>query len=141
MANLTEAELDEMIRQARADEIERCAQLCTMRGDISRKSAAKLRKDGSYTTWAVWPPFKTATFVAPKWEQAAKDCESVAHAFDMLARGIRAGWDPRDLERERDQHLQIKFPCTRCTDPMDCGSWASCPHFGAWPSAKADDKR
>src|ERR1039457_3375714 len=73
MASLTEDELYAMERAHRADETERCAQLCTMRANISRASAAKLRRDGSYTVRCLWPLFQKRTHVAPKWENAARD--------------------------------------------------------------------
>lgn len=85
------------IEEAVRDETERCALLCEMRADISRASAAKIRKDGSYTTRAIWPPFKLMTYVMPKWERNALLFEDVARAFDVVAGGIRAGWDPRKV--------------------------------------------
>jgi hypothetical protein len=79
----------------RADEAERCALLVTMRADISRESAAKLRREGTYTGWF------GSSRVAPKWEKAAQDLELVAHAFDVVADCIRKGYDPRDLKKTR----------------------------------------
>lgn len=87
----------EAIRRAVDDERERCYLLCKMRGDISRASAAKLRKDGTFTTRSIWPPFKRVTCVFPKWEEAAHDLDLVAEAFYAVAKGIREGWDPRNI--------------------------------------------
>lgn len=130
MANLTEEELAEIVRRAVRDETERCALLVTTRGDISRRSAEKLRRDGTYSTWALWPLFKTVSYVAPKWAKQAEMFDLVGEAFDKVAECIRKGYDERKISR--DLNAGIKFPCTRCTEPMECGSWASCQHFGAW---------
>lgn len=134
MATLTEEELAQHTARAVRDEIERCALLVEMRADISRKSAAKLRKDGSYKTWSLWPPFKSVTLVAPKWERNASLFDDVARAFDVVAHGIRAGWDPRDLYKPSpDERIKPSFPCFNCPAPMDCGSWQCCERgHGDW---------
>jgi hypothetical protein len=98
--------LDTEIASARKDEIDRCAQLCGMRADISRASAAKLRKDGSYTVRCLWPFMAKRTLVAPKWEDAAQDMESVAHAFDVVADCIRRGYDPRKLKPDPTEQIE-----------------------------------
>jgi hypothetical protein len=117
-------------RAGRRDEIERCAMLCTMRGDISRETAKRLRAEGSYTTRAIWPPFKKSTHVHPKWEKNAEWFDLVAKAFDTLARGVRLGWDPRKLEPKTDEvvDLQVFIPCQHCIEPMDCASVQTCEH-------------
>lgn len=84
-------------REARRDETERCALLCEMRGAISRQSAARIRKEGTYTIRAIWPPFKKLERVAPKWERNASLLDDVAQAFDVVAKCIRLGYDPRLL--------------------------------------------
>lgn len=47
-----------------------------------RKSAQKVRDDGTFTVG--W--FKKRTFVAAKWEQAAKDTESAADGIKAIRR-------------------------------------------------------
>jgi len=108
-----EANAYSQLRDARADEVERCAQLVTMRANIARESAAKLRGQGVYTIRAIWPPFRKYMRVVPKWEKAAQDMEHVAHAFDVVADIIRKGYDPRTLKR-----------CSTCDG--SCGSPSSC---------------
>lgn len=85
---------DSIVEEAVTAERERCAKLCILRGDISRESAKRLREAGTYTTRAIWPPFKKMTFVAPKWEASAQNFEGVGAAFDMVAECIRKGYDP-----------------------------------------------
>lgn len=79
----------------RLDDTERCARLCQMRADISRASAAKIRRDGSYTVRCIWPLFQLRTLIAPRWERAAQDHDAVANAFEVVATCIRKGYDPR----------------------------------------------
>lgn len=154
MSDLSEDELHKMIDDAVRDNTERCALLCEMRADISRASAAKIRKDGSYTTRAIWPPFKRMTYVMPKWERQALLFDDVARAFNVVAGGIRAGWDPRKVapHERSDEKITIvetgvdgdptlrtidetkpTFPCFGCSTPMDCASWQCCERgHGDW---------
>jgi hypothetical protein len=130
MANLTEDELEVMERKARDDETERCAQLCTMRGDISRASAAKVRREGSISFYvrSIWPPFakRLVTHTNPKWESAARDLDEVGRAFDVVADCIRKGYDPRKLDPNEVVKINPWQPCAECSAPMDCGSWMAC---------------
>jgi hypothetical protein len=99
-------------KRVKAEETERCALLCEMRGDIARASASKLRTDGTFTSRSIWPPFKLGTFVMPKWERAARDMEQVGEAFDMVAHCIRKGYDPRDLQphEKSKEHMVVVRP-------------------------------
>lgn len=79
----------------RLDDTERCARLCQMRADISRASATKVRRAGTFTVRCLWPLFKKRDVVAPRWEAAAQDHDAVANAFEVVATCIRKGYDPR----------------------------------------------
>lgn len=97
MAKAREALAQSDIDEAVAVERERCAWLCEELAVRWERSAAKLRKDGSYDTRAIWPPGKRITCIKPRWKQAALDTEAAAHGLRTVARGIREGWD--DPER------------------------------------------
>lgn len=89
----------------RLDDTERCARLCQMRADISRASAAKVRRDGTFTVRMIWPPFKKREVVALKWEAAARDHDAVANAFEVVATCIRKGYDPRTPKIDPDERI------------------------------------
>lgn len=99
-----------LLDDAVTDEVERCALLVTMRANIARASGKRIRDKGTFTTRAIWPPFKKVVCVMPKWEQAARDMEAVARAFDEVAECIREGYDPRDLEPERSDPIPPPLP-------------------------------
>ena len=150
MADLSEDELYAMERAHRADETERCALLCEMRADISIVSADRVRKEGTFTARAIWPPFKKTTHVAPKWEYNAHLLEEVAKAFRVVANCIRKGYDPRELKRDPNEQIRVHaaptneaerldairaahglepdawVPCSSCIEPADCASWQAC---------------
>jgi hypothetical protein len=107
------------VQDAVADERERCALLCEARGDISRASAAKVRKDGLYPAW-----FGVRMYVHPKWEKAARDLDSIAEAFDVVADCIRKGYDVR---KEIDPRAQIKRPAVKPCDDCDFSTGYRCP--------------
>lgn len=79
-----------------ADEVQRerarCETICADLEARWRKSAARLRADG---TWNTGWPFNR-TFVAPKWEQAAKDTEAAADGLAAIRNLIASGARPFD---------------------------------------------
>lgn len=143
MSDLTENELIELVVDC---ERERCALLCEQLAAIHQKSADRIRKEGTYTGRSIWPPFKRVTHVAPAAERGAKQIEGSVRSLRVIAGCIRLRYDPHemlkpdDIERIRDYVSPIAAlnppriprdgipwkPCPRCTDPMDCGSWACC---------------
>lgn len=135
------------VAAARADEAERCALLNEMLAGMHERSAAKIRKDGSFTVRAVWPLLKKHTVVSQRWEQRARDVEAAAHSLRTVAKCIREGFDPRTLpDSDGDKppgacycdlddaacraagHYKpaIWSPCPVCSAPMDCASWKCC---------------
>ena len=76
------------ITEAIAHERARCDTICADLENRWRESAQKLRRDG---TWNTGWPFRR-TFIAPKWEQAAKDTEAAANGIAAI-RKIIAGSD------------------------------------------------
>lgn len=87
---------NEAWEQGAKDATERCALLVEMRADIARVSARRLRQSGTITVRNLWPLFSKSVVVLPRYERAARDMEEVAHAFEIVARCIRAGYDPRE---------------------------------------------
>jgi hypothetical protein len=53
-----------------------------------RRSAARYRRDGTWNTG--WPSYRD--FVAPKWEQAARETEAAADGLAAIRRGIQGGY-------------------------------------------------
>ncbi len=74
---------DEAIERER----DRCEAICADLENRWRQSAQRLRRDG---TWKTGWPFRS-TFVAPKWEQAAKDTEAAADGIAAIRKLIRSG--------------------------------------------------
>lgn len=97
MASVMPDSYEVVMEHAKMAERERCIWLINLRADITRASIAKLRKDGTYTERCIWPPFKKVTFVAPKWERAARDLEAFVRALEVLADFIRKGYDKDDV--------------------------------------------
>lgn len=108
MSNLTEDEIERMIVERVRDERERCALLCEMLASIHEASAARIRKEKTFTTRAIWPPFKLMTFVAPGAERDARVLERAAHGHRVVANCIRRGYDPREIK-----------PCSTCDGSCD----------------------
>ncbi len=109
------------------DAAERCALLAEGLAAIHEASAARIRREGTFTYG--W--FGRKKRVAPAWERAAKDMEAAAHGLRTIARGCRAGWDPRKCEPDPNEKIEVNpaavwKPCSRCSVPMDCASWCSC---------------
>lgn len=94
---LAQSDIDDAVK----DERERCAWLCEELAGRWERSAAKLRVDGSYTTRALWPPFKEVKCIKPNWEKAADDVDAAVHGLRTVARGIREGWDSEERPRSR----------------------------------------
>lgn len=65
----------------------RCDAICADLEERWRKSAQRLRTAG---TWNTGWPFRR-TFVALKWEQAAKDMESAANGIAAIRKVIASG--------------------------------------------------
>lgn len=68
----------------------RCETICLDLEIRWRKSAERLRREG---TWNTGWPFNR-TFVAPKWEQAAKDTEAAADGLAAIRKLIASGATP-----------------------------------------------
>lgn len=127
-------------------ERERCALLAEQLAAIHQKTADRWRAEGTYTTRAIWPPFKKLTLVTPAAERGAKQIEACVRSLRVIAGCIRLRYDPLnmlkpdDVARIKDYVSPISAlnppripygeipwrPCPRCTDQMDCGSWACC---------------
>lgn len=102
-------------------ERERCALLCEMRADISIASADRVRREGTFTVRAIWPPFKKVEHVAAKWEYNARVLEDVAKAFRVVADCIRKGYDPRKLEPDPNEQVKRCATCDgSCGSPLSC---------------------
>lgn len=74
----------ESIEDAVKRERLRCDAICADLENRWRRSAQRLRRDG---TWNTGWPFRR-TFVAPKWEQAAKDTEAAADGIAAIRKMI-----------------------------------------------------
>lgn len=79
-------------------ERERCAKLCEMLASIHEASACRWRTKGSYSTRALWPLFKKIVRVLPSHEKTARALEASANGPRVIARCIRAGYDPDKVE-------------------------------------------
>lgn len=91
----------------RIDTSERCALLCEMMAGAYDSHAKTLRKEGEYTVHEVWPFGKLVTRVRSSFEQAAMLRENMARTLRLTAACCRAGWDPRSLKTENNEHLPI----------------------------------
>lgn len=142
----------ELEERHRRDETERCALLCEQLAAIHKAGAAKVREDGSYFVRALWPPFKRLKVVRPGYEREAQVRDAAVYSLTTIAKCIRAGYDPRTLAKpqpsdaEKDKIVSACYcdlseedckaaghpvashwqPCRACTEPMECGSWATC---------------
>jgi hypothetical protein len=104
-------------RTIREDERERCALLAEALATRFEASAVRSRKDGSYTTMSLWPPFRSVTCVKPNWEKHAQALEAGAHALRYaIARGCREGWDPRKIKDEPIMPTIFPDPSEASTD-------------------------
>lgn len=104
-------------RNVREDERERCALLAEALATRFEASAARSRKDGSYTTMSIWPPFRNVVCVKPNWEKHAQALEAGAHALRYaIARGCREGWDPRKVADETITPTVFPDPSEASTD-------------------------
>jgi hypothetical protein len=65
----------------------RCEAICADLEARWRASARRLRYEGTWNTG--WPFYKK--FVAPKWEQAAKDTEAAADGLAAVRKIIASG--------------------------------------------------
>lgn len=83
-------------------ERDRCALICETVAKNWERLAAETRAEGSYTTRAVWPPFKPVTFVMPKWERNASHLESAAAAMRLVKKHIESGAVPPAPTKPRD---------------------------------------
>lgn len=68
-------------------ERKRCEGICANLEQRWRSTAAKTRRDGTWTTG--WP--FNRTFVAPKWEQAARNIEAAADGISAIRKLIMDG--------------------------------------------------
>lgn len=65
----------------------RCDALCADLEGRWRRAAERIRAEGTWNTG--WPFYRT--FVAKKWEQAARDMESAADGLAVIRRIIQSG--------------------------------------------------
>jgi len=75
------------IEKAVAQERARCVAICADLEARWRRSAQRLRYDGTWNTG--WPFYRK--FVAPKWEQSARDTESAADGIAAIRKIIASG--------------------------------------------------
>lgn len=74
------------------DERERAALLAEEMAATHRRSARRLREQGTSRLFGFGP-----RYVAREYEKAAKTLEAAAHSVRAVAMGIREGWDVRRL--------------------------------------------
>jgi hypothetical protein len=72
-------------------ERDRCARICDELATNWETSAARIRAEGTFTTRAIWPPFRKTTCVFPGWEKAARDIEAAAHGVRAIESYIKSG--------------------------------------------------
>jgi hypothetical protein len=73
-----------------AAERRRCETICLGLEIRWRKSAERLRREGTWNTG--WPFYRN--FVAAKWEQAARDTEAAADGLAAVRKLIASGATP-----------------------------------------------
>lgn len=96
-SHLSDDEVDALIAKAVKAETVRCAKLVEMRAAITRNSAAKERRTGTYTT--LFGHTKIIDYYAKR----ARVLDEVAHSFDVVALCIRAGYDTeKPIDRDDD---------------------------------------
>lgn len=70
-------------------ERDRCANLVRDLAEIWAGTAAKVRKEGSFTTRSLWPPFKKVTVVRPGWERYAVQVDDAVAGLRVLEKVVR----------------------------------------------------
>lgn len=138
---------EKITADAVADERERCAYLCDALAERHEAKATELRT-----------PERGLVFksVSPYNAKLASYFETSASSLRTIASLIRDGLsDARELKPTKPTMTESPadlvvgpmvetraadgppnwMPCSKCTDPMDCGSWATCMNSGeSWPS-------
>jgi hypothetical protein len=112
---------DRGVAEARRDETERCARLCEALAIVHETSAARTRRERTFTSRAIWPPGKLVTFVMPGAERDARALEAAADGHRTVARCIRLGYDARKLEPDPSEKItRMPGACYCDLDEADC---------------------